>query len=732
MRLNSLLKNLLLIAVMVVTLSVVSADSIVLVENGKSDFAIAVPRDLQKPMAKDIAEFVRCLKAASGVELKVVEPTASGKLIKLQIDTAREGDPEAFSFMYPDKNTIIISGGSQHGLRFALTDFLERYANCRWLFPGELGECIPQSEKIVVECKEVREKPYFLSRHLGSGAFTDETIPFYHWSRGKLKANNYRRMHGENMSLIVPPAMFGKSNPEFFPVFNGKRYIPAASEHSFWQPCYSEPTLVPAVVDRVGQALNKQSRSPENLRLYSYSLGINDSNGFCECSRCLAMDKNAPPSPLSSISRSPSYLNFINQVAAGVVKDHPNAQLGFIAYAGVTMPPEGLKLHPALQPHVCVELFQWADPARREVIKKIYNEWRKCGIRIMGSYDYSWGRGYQLPRVYNQTFAEAMRWLYENGVRHYRSEFRPKPHWYEGPKGYIMLRVLWNPYCDVEALEKEWYELAAGKKAAPYLREYFRKIESYWTTQAIKTNWFEKTPVTYLKTGNVSYLEFYSAEELAADRKLLEKAYSLAETPQQKARVKLYLDAQKAYTPMVLQFHKNNEIQKKFQSLKFDHTEVNYTFDSKPTILTPWKRSKTRVEFANSPDGGIDHTAALMIDLTNSKRAPGSFLLYRKYTGKRAWKATVWARSDGNLKGDKARIAISIQWRDGKRKVINSALNTSKHHSLPRSGEWRELVVYGIAPEDAGIISIALTASHSDGGKVYFDNLKLESAPLEE
>jgi hypothetical protein len=280
-------------------------------------------------------------------------------------------------------------------------------------------------------------------------------------------------------------------------------------------------------------------------------------------------------------------------------------------------------------------------------------------------------------------------------------------------------------------LENEWYELAAGKKAAPYLKEYFKKLENFWTTKAIKSNWFENTPVTYLKAGNVSYLEFYTAEDLAESRKLLEKAYNAAETPQQKARVKLYLDAQKAYTPTVLQFHKNNEIQKKFQSLKFDHTEVNYTFDTAPKMLTSWKRPKTRVEFANSPDGGIDHTAALMIDLTNSKRAPGSFVLYRKYSGKRVWKATVWARSDGNLKGDKARISISIQWRDNKRKVINAALNTSVKHSLPHSGEWRKLVVYGAAPSDSGVISVSLTASHSDGGKVYFDNLKLESAVLE-
>ena len=703
----------------------------VFAENGKTDFVIIVSGQIQKSMAEDVAEFIRCLKVATGADFVTADAAAGKKTVSLRIDPEREGDPEAFSFIFPDENTIIISGGSQHGLRFALTDFLERYVNCRWLFPGELGEVIPKVNKLVVPRKAVSEKPHFLSRHAGAGAFTPQSIPFYKWSRGKLKANNYRRMHGENMFQVVPVKIYGKSNPEFYPLFNGKRYIPGEKEHSFWQPCYSEPTLVPVAVERISQSLSKQNKSPENLRLFSYSVGINDSNGFCECARCLAMDKNSPKSPLGSVSRSPAYLNFINQVAAGVVREHPQAQLGFIAYAGVTAPPVDMKLHPALQPHICVELFQWADPQRRKVIQKLYSDWRKAGIEVMGSYDYSWGRGYMLPRVYNRTFADALKWLYENGVRHYRSEFKPFPDWYEGPKAYIMLKLLWNPYCDVEALENEWYELAAGQKAAPYLKEYFKNLEVFWTTRAVKSSWFEKSPATYLKAGNVSYLEFYPESELVKSRKLLEKAYSLAETPQQRARIKLYLDAVKKYTPTVQQFHKNLALQKKFQQLKFDHTEVDYTFDTKPTMLTSWKRSKTRVEFANSPDGGIDHTAALMIDLTSSKRAPGSFVLYRKYNGKRAWKATVWARSDGNLKGDKARISISIQWRDGKRKIINAALNTSTKHSLPHSGEWRELVVYGVAPSDSGIISVSLTASHSDGGKVYFDNLKLESAALE-
>ena len=171
MRLAEKIKTL-LFSVLLTSVAVLSfANEIVLTENGKSEFKLVVPSELQVPLKEDIAEFLRCFKAATGTELPVLS-SADSKRILLQVNSSREGDPEAFSFTFPDKNTIIISGGSLHGVRFALSDFLERYVGCRWLFPGELGEVIPKVDKLVVPRKAVSEKPYYLSRHAGAGAFT--------------------------------------------------------------------------------------------------------------------------------------------------------------------------------------------------------------------------------------------------------------------------------------------------------------------------------------------------------------------------------------------------------------------------------------------------------------------------------------------------------------------------------------------------------------------------------
>ena len=57
--------------------------------------------------------------------------------------------------------------------------------------------------------------------------------------------------------------------------------------------------------------------------------------------------------------------------------------------------------------------------------------------------------------------------------------------------------------------------------------------------------------------------------------------------------------------------------------------------------------------------------------------------------------------------------------------------HTVTRHPCLATGEWRELAVYGVAPETPGLLPAALSASHSDDGTVFFDNLKMESAQKE-
>src|SRR5690606_27431056 len=84
---------------------------------------------------------------------------------------------------------------------------------------------------------------------------------------------------GHGFLKLFPVAEFGESHPEFYPLINGRRFIPPPGprfkgdrSHYLWQPNFSAPGIVEAA------ALRIQSFFEETPGLSSVSLGINDGN----------------------------------------------------------------------------------------------------------------------------------------------------------------------------------------------------------------------------------------------------------------------------------------------------------------------------------------------------------------------------------------------------------------------------------------------------------------------
>ena len=188
---KSFFKKMLISAVVVIAGygSVWATDAFVVVENHQGKCSIVVPENTPRytKWAKELAKYI---KASSKAELAVQSGAAAGAVIKLQIDPAKHSDIEEFSFTFPDKNTVLISGGCENGLKYAVYHFLEKYVGLRRLFPGKLGDHIPENATVKVPRQAVVRKPQYLSRYLGTGAYKNDPA-FYDWSRS-LGANNPR------------------------------------------------------------------------------------------------------------------------------------------------------------------------------------------------------------------------------------------------------------------------------------------------------------------------------------------------------------------------------------------------------------------------------------------------------------------------------------------------------------------------------------------------------------
>src|SRR5262249_14102088 len=142
---------------------------------------------------------------------------------------------------------------------------------CRWYFPGETWEVIPQRPTIAIKLDE-RQKPSFpVGRHIwyGFGAYAPNARDFKEWNR-------HNRMGGP-APVQIGHTWFGlqakrdfKEHPDWFALVNGERKTS--------KPCYSHPDVIKQAIrhglERAAAGDTMITMSPP------------DGLGFCECERC--------------------------------------------------------------------------------------------------------------------------------------------------------------------------------------------------------------------------------------------------------------------------------------------------------------------------------------------------------------------------------------------------------------------------------------------------------------
>ena len=109
-------------------------------------------------------------------------------------------------------------GNGQHATVFGVYEFLERFAGCRFFFPGEFGTVLPKADRIEVPAGDVAVRPYFTARSTypgGDGAWYEEKPrKSLSWLRLRLQTYNVPCCHGQNQ--FMPVERFAKDHPEYF------------------------------------------------------------------------------------------------------------------------------------------------------------------------------------------------------------------------------------------------------------------------------------------------------------------------------------------------------------------------------------------------------------------------------------------------------------------------------------------------------------------------------------
>lgn len=475
---------------------------------------------------------VNMIEASTGVKLPIVSNAAPDQIsIYLgqgpHLEAFGLDQPlgtDEFEIAFPDARSVVIRGHNLYGVY----EFLERYVGVRWLMPGPAGTDVPKQTSLSIPVVTVRQAPSFLSRQLEvpRGMVMD-------WcgnNRGVTRQAG--QAHNLNKLFRFEEA---KANPEYFPLqTDGTRYTPTG--HQGWQPCFDPSITATVAINRIVHNFNIRPFD------HSYALSINDNGNYCRCAVC------APG--LQGENYSETYYRWVNAVAEGVAAVHPGKFLGLLAYNNVIRPPEG-PVNTNVVPFMTYDRLKWIDPELRKTGEELTRAWN-AKVPNLAWYDYIYGKFYMLPRVYFHQLAETLRFGYDNGVRHYYAE--AYPNFGEGPKLYVLLKLLWNKDADVDALLADWYERVGGKAAAPFLNDYYAFWEDFWTHRILQSPWFRQAG-TYMPFFSApDYLMDVTPEELARLDELMRNALAKAITPEQKQRVQTLADMHAFYATTALAY----------------------------------------------------------------------------------------------------------------------------------------------------------------------------------
>ena len=512
-------------------------------DNGTNFFEMTIEKE-----SRLLAEYIA---KASGATLQIKRESEVKDLNMIRIHVGftryvKEKEPQienlgndGFILDSTNPQNIILVGLTYWSIKFAICEFLERYVGIRWLFPGAKGEDIPEQKTINIVHERLEQKPAYYSRLLSGLNGTDLHV----WAR-------FNRMHGNiafhhNLYKLFSPVKYAKTHPHFFPVQNNKRFLPDADSKECWQPCLTSDGIIEEAIKSICTYFDN------NPDINSYSLGINDGGGFCECSNCKTKKGNKV-NFLGVQDLSDYYFEWCNKVVKGVLLKHPNKYFGCIAYQEIATAPQQIKLDEHIMPFMTYDRLQYADPDLRRINLEYTQNWLKS-VSNLGWYDYIYGTPYSIPRVYFHQMAEFLKLGFEIGVKAFYAEAYPNIG--EGPKFYLTLKLLWNPHADVDSILEDWYRRMVGENAAGYLAEYYTLWEKIWVEKMPKCSYFQQDleqkvygkKFEYLNIEQINYLDAISIKDIEKSRRLLELVCKNTETDLQKVRAKILMKAFEFY-----------------------------------------------------------------------------------------------------------------------------------------------------------------------------------------
>ena len=405
-------------------------------------------------------------------------------------------------------NKIIIAGNNPRGVLNGVHRFIYKHTDFIWVRPyKELSNCTVDPD-LTLDVKDYIDNPEFRMRGWGANGNiaikSDEYFVFVsrlcnNWSPGSSTANlSGRTMDhgfiiefggGHNMSSRwLPKNKYGKSNPDFYMLLDGKRRTEGRV-----QLCYSNQEMIKVFIK---ETLEIAKKLPSNTS--TINIMIDDTQAYCECKNCVAPIKLPDGRVLTrkdSSYKSTLFFMFLNQVARAVAKECPSLDIKCFGYFFTAIPPEI-----PVEKNIRISFCPYVRNDKETLFGKSNQRWlertRKYAAMSPGiiwrEYYFS-GAGF--PRPQANIIAKDLRYINTLGIRMIYSELswadrpisahRKRPlneHDFfniTGAEFWVINQLFWDPRQDPDQLRDE-YIRRTYREAAPAVRKFYKAISESW------------------------------------------------------------------------------------------------------------------------------------------------------------------------------------------------------------------------------------------------------------
>lgn len=430
---------------------------LLLADQGQSDYVIVVSPEATESEQHAAREFSRLLTLSSGVTLPVVLDTESSRRHEIRIGASSRTDMDT-TLLAEDGFTIrtegarlAIVGGSDKGTLYGVYSFFDQYLGYRCLSSKVFD--YPKLEQVKIEQIDDTQVPVnrFRDTH-----YRDAFDPFYSdWHKidhstldGVTDGEWGYMVH--TFELLVPPASYFKTHPEYYALIDGKRNTS--------QLCLSNPEVYDVLVKNLEEAMAQFPKATY------WSVSQNDNYGYCRCEQCAEMDA-------SEGSSSGSVLAFVNRVA----ERFPNKIISTLAYQYSRKPPRTIVPRKNVQIMLCNIESERQMPIATNPNDNFGEDLRAWGklTRDILIWDYVVQfRNLVSPFPNLRVLQPNIQFFVENGTNaHFQQGNREIGGEFNELRQYLIARLLWNPNCDINT-EMDDFLRHYYREAAPYIRQY--------------------------------------------------------------------------------------------------------------------------------------------------------------------------------------------------------------------------------------------------------------------